>query len=386
MIFTLFEELLPRIEQMRVSIRMDRLHSKVNQKFQQKTDELLINTKFQILEKLRTSDRLLPLTNFSFYRDYRAICDKLLEIEYHRVQVLKRFGASEYYFFNLIKAITQKEFKINVSVPMVTAIRSNKDYFWADVGYELIGVPNGEEWHLTSLPDLAHEISHFIIAYDGDKHWITGDIRPKISEFYSKEIIEVEDNSRRPRILLEKLPQWENNWKKKWLVEFACDMLAIYFVGPAYAWTNLKIAIADPPEDIYDPEKESHPSHEARMRAINEMLIMLDMNNHIIPIKNAWDELLSLPPYQKRPDNYSLAFPDILLQNLAFNIYQGCQKFGYLSYPEQLEKMDNPVSKVMNEAWDVLRNNPTKYPSWEKENIKTLHQKFNYESSAYQNT
>ena len=87
MIFTLFEELLSRIEQMRNSITMNRLHPKVNQSFQQKTDELLKNIKFQINDLLRSEERFLPLTNQNFYSQYRSICDKLIEIEYHRVQV-----------------------------------------------------------------------------------------------------------------------------------------------------------------------------------------------------------------------------------------------------------------------------------------------------------
>jgi hypothetical protein len=385
MIFTLFEELLSRIEQMRNSIMMNRLHPKVNQSFQQKTDELLKNIKFEINDLLRSEERFLPLTNQNFYSQYRSICDKLIEIEYHRVQVLKKFGESELYFFNLIKTLIQHEFKITISTPMVTAIRSNKDYFWADVGYELIGIPSGEEWHLTSLPDLAHEIGHFLIAYDTSNYWITGDIRTKIADFFEKEFIEVQDNKRRPQILLTLLPQWKSYWESKWLTEFACDMLAIYFVGPAYAWTNLKISAAELPNDIYTFEKDSHPSHEARMRAMNEMLIMMGMKSDIAPISKAWENLLSLPAY-KKPDNYALAFPDSLLQHLAYNIYRGCQNQGYLSYSEQLRKIERPLSAIMNEAWDILRDNPAAYHTWEKERILTLHSRFNYSDINGQNT
>jgi hypothetical protein len=385
MIFNLLEELIARIEQMRHSIRMEVLHERVNQTFQQKTEEKLKCIKFEVQELLRSEERLLLFVNPQLYTQYRLKCDILNQIEYHGVQVLKKYGDTEIYFSSLLKELIQKQFRLNISAPMVTTIKSNKDYFWADIERELIGIPSGEEHHLTSLPDLVHEISHFIIAYDSANKWVIGNIHSKIEEYFNEALFEIEDNTRRPRSLLIDIPKWKDYWNNKWIIEFACDMLATYFVGSAYAWTNLKIAMADLPKDIYNIEKDEHPSHEARMRAINEMLRMIGCESEIESINLAWGSLLTLPSHTK-PDNYRLVFPDILLQNLAYNIYNGCQNYGYLSYTQQLLKIESPISELMNRAWDALLNKPSEYQVWEKEQVKELHKRFNFQSSDVQNT
>ena len=387
MIFKLLEELIVRIEQMRHSIRMVVLHTKVNQNFQQKIDTHLKHIKFEILEILGSEYRNLPsnIVGINFYSDYRLCCERIHEIEYHGVQVLRKYGDREYYFLNLIKEIIQNQLRVSISIPMVTTIKSNNEYFWADIGYELIGIPSGEEYHLTSLPDLIHEISHFIIGNPNINVWLIGDITTKINNHFDKEFADAEDRARSSQKLLRDLPIWKNNWNDKWLIEFSCDMLATYFVGSAYAWTNLKISAADLPKDIYSVDKKEHPSHEARMRAINEMLIMIGEESEIASINKEWDELLNFPNYDK-PNNYGMVFPEILLKNLAFNIYTGCQKMGYLSYPEQMNQIEYPISKLMNDAWHFLLAEPSKYNIWEKEQIKILHKKFNFESSDVQNT
>ncbi|MPR31793.1 hypothetical protein [Salmonirosea aquatica] len=341
------------------------------------TDGYLRELKLEINGLLGSEKSPNSLTNPNIYIKYQRLCEKLNAIEHDRVQVLVKFDNTGQYFSDLIRDLTQNQFKVSMSSIMVATIRSNRDYFWADVGCKLIGVPNGEEWHLTSLPDLAHEIGHFVFDFNSDNNWIVGNISQDISEVFQKEMIEVEDNTRRSQELLELLPKWMSLWKKTWLIEFTCDMLAIYFVGPAYAWTNLKIASSDPPKDIYNIDKPTHPSHESRMRAINEMLRVMEMGDEADLILDSWNGLLSLPIYTE-PNHYQLVFPDVILQHLAFNVYQGCQNLGFSPYPEQVEKLSFSMSKLMNEAWDVLRSEPSNFQTWEKEKILALHSHFNY--------
>lgn len=387
MLKSLFYELIARIERQRNELSNYQLYPEFY-RFKMKTEDSLHDLKMKILYEIQSDNWMIPNSDANFYSSYQQKSEKVMVLEYYRVQVLNKCGNTEIFFYLLTKLLL-KQFRVSATPPMISSgVSSRKeDYFWAETHHTLIGVPPGEDFHFINLPDLIHELAHIIIDYvEVNENGITGNIRSKIEEFYKKELWSIEDNNNPSKVkLLDKVTKWQDNWLNNWLIEFCCDMMATYFVGPAYAWTNLKLSLSEHPEDVYEINSKNHPSHEARMRAINEMLRCSGFGNSVQEISMEWKRFLDIHG-NREPVNYELAFPDELIEDLANTIYSKCKEHGYLSYEEQLKKLNNPISEVMNEAWDILRNNSADYGEWEKQKLEKIKAQINYTSECGRKT
>lgn len=379
MIKSLFYELIARVDRQREILSNCQIYPEFD-RFKRKTEESLQNLKINILGEINSDSWLIPNSDANFYSSYQQKSEKVMVLEYYRIQVLIKCGRTEIFFYLLTKLLL-KQFRIPATPPMISSgVSSRKeDYFWAETHHTLIGVPPGEDFHLVHLPDLIHELAHIIIEYvEVNDNGITGDTKNKIEEFYQNELWAIEDNHHPSKEkLINKVTKWKENWLNSWLIEFCCDMMATYFVGPAYAWTNLKLSLSEPPQDVWEVNSSNHPSHEARMRAVNEMLRCSGFGNRINEINKEWTRFLAIHD-DKEPTNYSLAYPDELIEHLANTIYYKCQELGYLSYQEQLQKINSPVSGLMNEAWDTLMNKSIDYVEWEKIKVENLKKDINF--------
>ena len=57
---------------------------------------------------------------------------------------------------------------------------------------------------------------------------------------------------------------------KFWMVEFFCDLFAVYTLGPAYGWAHLHLSAkrGGDPFDVPMLSASSHPADDARMRVM----------------------------------------------------------------------------------------------------------------------
>ncbi|WP_040625719.1 hypothetical protein [Mucilaginibacter paludis] len=60
---------------------------------------------------------------------------------------------------------------------------------------------------------------------------------------------------------------------------------------------------------------------------------------------------------------------DATLEELADNVYEGCKKIDLRVYAHQLSKYGQPISKILNDAWAELFENPENFADWEKQRI-----------------
>ncbi|RDB07801.1 hypothetical protein [Runella aurantiaca] len=373
MVKSLLTELLIRISALRNSIAASNLHKSVSISFRNLTEQRLIDLKIKIEKSLNRYNLDIPDSANNFYSDYQRFSEELKSIEHYRIQALKRYGKAENYFYFLVKSLIQ-EFRLQCSAPMVTSISSARDYFWITPDTDLIGVPLGEEGHLINLPDLVHELSHVIVCYfDSDYPLITRDFKTIVGDFFQREIYDAEDK-RRPLKIQTLLPICRKNWQRGWLVEFTCDLIATYLVGPAYAWTNLKVSASDRPKDIYYIDSETHPSHEARSRAIIAMLKKMDLVQEANQIQKEWESILSFPNYEE-PEHYRLIFPQVLIDKLTDIVFQSCKEFDFRSYKDQLQSFDLSISAIMNQSWNQLMENPGSYAAWEADIVEILNKR-----------
>jgi hypothetical protein len=69
-------------------------------------------------------------------------------------------------------------------------------------------------------------------------------------------------------------------------------MIAVYLVGPAYAWTNLKLTTLSSGKDQIYLDSPSHPPDEARMRGIFYLLEKMGHTTEVAEIKLSWKAFL----------------------------------------------------------------------------------------------
>ena len=191
-----------------------------------------------------------------------------------------------------------------------------------------------------------------------------GKVELEIAQWYHDECNRVEGNVQEGK-LIPLLLELERNWSESWLEEFACDLIATYLTGAAYAWTNLKLtSIASTLGQTYNAP-DHHPSDEARMCAILFMLEVLELHEEVEILRNSWLSFLPLIP-KTIPGDYRYFFHEPLLRSLAEHIMAGCQSIGLASYTEQLSAGRKPVSAWLNEAWEQVRKDPEGYEAWEQ--------------------
>jgi hypothetical protein len=348
-------------------LRGDGINPEIDKAFLARTIQLLEQLHQDITKLIQSGDLEIPALASSTIVKYNTFTERLQTIELFRYLVIINYGEPEKYFKKKITRI-YKEINCLQSEPIITTISNSESYYWALPSYNIIAVPTGEEKNLLNLPDLYHEIGHLI-----DKQH-RADLRdgflPTLDRFYRDGEQRVVDEQRDPKLISfyrDKHASWLNGW----IMEFTCDFIATYLVGPAYAYTNLKISTLSSGKDRIYADFPSHPSDEARMRAVFYMLNQLGFNKEVKQINQLWQAFL-LSTKNPVPPNYGEIFPQVLIESLGQSVIKNCQKIDLRSYPEQLRKFDLPISKILNEAWtEVLANSPN-YKDWEEQKITAI--------------
>jgi hypothetical protein len=157
---------------------------------------------------------------------------------------------------------------------------------------------------------------------------------------------------------------------KYWMVEFFCDLFAVYVLGPAFAWSHLHLAAkrgGDPFEvPLLGPS--SHPADDARMRAILFGLEAVGFAAAAASVENKWRELLSHHDAEPEPE-YHRCYPDDLLRKVAAHALAGVRAIGCrLAEPSTAD----PVHSALNGAWDEFWRSPEAFADWEKAKVAAL--------------
>lgn len=343
-----------------LSIEMDKA-------FLDKTIQMLDELKKEIQSLLNSGDLDVEgLASYNIIR-YNTFHERLMMIELFRYLVIVNYGPPEEYFKKKINRI-YKEVNCLQKQPIVTTISNSENYYWALPTYDIIAVPTGEERNLLNLPDIYHEMGHLI--YNQYEPYLKKKIEELIGQYYQAEIQSVVDLDRDPQ-LITFFRDKNAKWVSGWVMEFTCDFIATYLVGPAYAWTNLKLTTLSSSKDRIYTDSPSHPSDESRMRGIFFILHLMGHDVELIQIQQYWDEFLNVTG-NPVPGNYHFTFPQQLIEQLGRNVFEGSQSIDLRMYTDQVKEFGNPISKILNDAWQELFNNPVNFPSWEQDRINQI--------------
>jgi len=348
-------------------LKADGINPEMDKPFLARTIQLLEQLHRDITKLIQSGDLDIPSLESSTIVKYNTFTERLQTIELFRYLVIINYGEPEKYFKKKVTRI-YKEINCLQSEPIITTISNSESYYWALPSYNIIAVPAGEEKNLLNLPDLYHEIGHLI-----DKQH-RADFRdvflPTLDSFYRDEEQRIVDEQRDPKLISfyrEKHASWLNGW----IMEFTCDFIATYLVGPAYAYTNLKISTLSSGKDRIYADFPSHPSDEARMRAIFYMLEQLEFTKEVKEVDKLWQAFL-LNTKNPVPANYAYIFPQPLIEALCQSVLKACQKIDLRTYPDQLKKFDIPISKILNDAWIEVLGNSDDYKDWEEKRIQAI--------------
>ncbi len=295
---------------------------------------------------------------------YNTFHERLLTLELFRYLIILGYGKPEEYFKKKIQRI-YTEINCFQTPPIITTISNSQNYYWALPSYNIIAVPSGEERNLLNLPDLFHEMGHLI--YNQHELFLKGTIEDIITDFYQKEQQRI-IFEQRPAALKDFYIEKQSWWLSSWIMEFTCDLIATYLVGPAYGWTNLKLTTLSGGKNRIYQDHPSHPSDESRMRAIFFILRKMGHTSEVERIEKSWGQFLTATRNPK-PPNYNYIFPQHIIEALANFVYDGCKLIDLTIYGEQVIKYANPVSKMLNDAWELIFTSPDTFQDWEKARI-----------------
>lgn len=363
----LYHDLDCRVLRMITVLKNKQYHADIQKAFVPNTILYLEDLRSHLMAKINGIDLDIDVLATNNLYEFNELNEFFQTIELYRFEVINNYDEPEIYFNKKIARIYDEIRHLSIP-PIITTISNSENYYWAHPVFEIIALPYGEENNLLNLPDLYHEIGHLICKQY--PNIVKTKISPVLDQYFAEQI----DRSYDEKTHDHYVPFLQNKhkrWEDYWIEEFTCDMIATYLCGPAFAWANMKMsALSNGSSAIYS-DSPSHPSDESRMRAVFMMLNKSGYAKECEKIKESWEQFLTHTNNPKHPD-YKYIFPDQIFNALTDVVYDYCRGIDLAPYSEQITAHQNPVSKIVNEAWHNLLNNPGKFHQLQTEMIESL--------------
>ncbi len=183
---------------------------------------------------------------------------------------------------------------------------------------------------------------------------------------------EARQNGWPPRSL-DALAEYREHWKRSWYLEFASDVLATYWAGPAYGWANVRLC-TNMSSDLFSIDAE-HPSDDARAKAVERMLRKMGCDALAGRIDVKWNELLALAG-QVTPQEYALAYPAKLMDDLIDFLFAEYQQAGLIMWRGQTAAGGMQVTELLNVAWEEFEVRPETFAAFERQKVEELKRAF----------
>lgn len=212
-------------------------------------------------QMLRDPDLSDPQLEPNFFIVYKRLSELILNVEDSTLLILKRYSDDDRFLSSLIRQMC-REVGYEDPPPLCGAL--SFQYFQALVGMDIIMTPQTQAYELLSLPDLYHELSHFVVFRQRDAFEVP--VLALIHGFFA-ELMRKGRQRGLPQASLQSIRESHALWAAEWKVEFMCDMIATYWCGPAYGWANVRLSATrgDPYQEGF-----SHPADDARWGELNQ--------------------------------------------------------------------------------------------------------------------
>jgi hypothetical protein len=322
----------------------------------------------------------LPVRHAKLRQFKRAVAD-LDMVETRAVAALHRVHDDDHHANRLLYRICQ-EIAYPALPPTVTTLSSG--YFYIDPRLNLLFIPPAEGSFLLHLPDLYHELAHPLLVHKD--HPVLDRLRQRflevtaqIHDYFAQQRAK-EALRRGPQGFKDQIDIWEILWTK-WLVEFFCDLFAVFTLGPALVWSHFHLFMKmgkDPYEMPTAFRPATHPADDARMRVLLVALRSSGFDNDAAVIEARWRDALLLANSIPAPD-YPFCYPDELIRFMVAKAQEGVVEMRCrIAAPATAD----PIHLLLNEAWTKFWSDPAGYHQWEANAVAQLRALCNNDQSA----
>jgi hypothetical protein len=303
-------------------------------------------------------------------RTFKRLVSDLDAIETVGITALSRACSEDHKINSLTARITQ-EIKYPLITPVVTTL--SQSYFCIYPSLGLLCIPLLEGKFLLHLPDLYHELAHPFFTEKNDPviepfQYRFEDAIVEALTHFEQEKLNAEV-SRGPQQLYDLLHSWQRSWIRYWMVEFFCDLYAVYTLGAAFVWSHLHLAIERGSDPYQVPfQVTSHPCDCARMAAMLHALNLLGFEEKASEIELTWNEFLSQIEAQPEPEYYR-CYPADLIKIIAERALDASKE---INSRIVTPNTSDPFHNLLNRAWDRFWQDPLTYADWEKQEVQKI--------------
>lgn len=156
-------------------------------------------------------------------------------------------------------------------------------------------------------------------------------------------------------------------WALHWAREFACDGIAVFLLGPAYAWqwVRLMAHASEPPFQPGLGQSATHPAPAARFALM--LAILQQGGESTTALAAAWAKAVIGP--RRADPAYNLAHPDAELLAAGHGLAEHCKRLLLTPYTSTAA---GSVSATLNAAWTEFLQRPAGFADWEATTLAKL--------------
>lgn len=328
------------------------------------TTEKRVERTGQIIELVLADPGLShPLLVRNYYHDYKRLSETVFNLEAGPVIALKHFEDDDRDITRIVARIC-REIGYPYDPPLCVALSCQ--YYWALPSADLVFVPCSEPFHLLSLADLYHELAHFIL--EREKTRLVAPLLVIIDDYFQKQLRDARQNTW-PAESVNRIRERLARWSGGWFEEFAADMLATYWAGPAFGWCNLRLCTNQSVELFVGADV--HPADDARHAAVRAMLAQTGHQPAAARIDTRWQELVALSG-QSPPAEYGLTYPADLLDQIAAAVHTFARDVGLTPWTGAPAGPDLHIGTLLNHSWDGFFSDPAAFAAHEKQQIDAI--------------
>jgi hypothetical protein len=342
--------------------KLDRLHDEARP--YRDSTEKRVERAGQLIEAILVDPGLNhPLLVRNYYHDYKRLSEMVFNLEAGPITALKHFEDDDRDITRIVARICQE---IGYPYPPPLCVAISSQYYWALPAADLVFVPCSEPFHLLSLADLYHELAHFIL--EREKHSLAAPLLRVVDGYFQRQLREAHQNNW-PAASIDRIRERKACWEGNWYEEFAADMFATFWAGPAFGWCNLRLCTNQSVELFLGADV--HPADDARHAGIQGMLLQTGNDAQAARIDARWQELIRLSG-QSPPPEYELTYPKVLMEQIAAAISAAAAGIGMTPWSGSPATPDFHIGALLNNAWDSFLSEPAKFAAFEKQQIEAI--------------
>lgn len=297
-----------------------------------------------------------PRSLDSYRSSFRTHAHALVLIERFGLAACERFTRADAALTRVVAQL-KREANLPLEAPTVVLASQTSYFSYPSRGadpYGVVFVPAAENCTLLGLPALAHELGHLLAP---ETLW---DLAKTVSDSMQPAM------SAWPQGAVD-LVAARDAWTIQWAREFACDGIAAYLLGPAYAWQWLRLMAhaSDAPFNPGFGEVATHPAAAARFAFV--LAVLRHNGESTTRLSKAWAKAVTGGRLPSRA--YTLAYPDQELDAAGAELAQHCER---LVFTPHTSAGAGSVCATLNEAWTELLQRPGSFAAWEATALAAL--------------